>query len=224
MTQKQNVMTDNSVLDPRRLKMTFLSALFHATFWLVVFSFTDHPVEEWPAAIATLYTVWLISINAIVYSAAMAAKYFERKLRTLVDKLDLDLDANDYGSLPDNSKYFIIPLIGFMVLALGLSLSTSSTILTALGFAALPNSLPIVGIGLAVLGVSFVAVLVGLWIVALRVAKNLASHLERTVAIEVTLPEPSSPKRTRLLDRIARIFAALSRNLGSRALSYRLLI
>ena len=221
MTQKQIGMRDNRVLDPRRLTLTFVSAIFHATLWLVVFSLTEHPVEEWPAAIATLYTVWLISINAIVYSAAVAARYLECKLRTLIDKLDLDPDAKDYSNLPDNPWYFIVPLIGFMILALGLSLSASSTVLTTLGFAALPNSFLIIGIGFAVLGVSFVVVLIGLSIVALNVAKKLVSYKEQTVAGEVVLHEPSSPKRAMLLDRIARTFTALSKNLGNRAFNYR---
>ena len=181
MTRESEGMVKITVLDSRSLLQATLSAVIHASVWLIVLGvFTDHPIEEWVVAIGAIYTIWLIAINSIIFLFGMLGRYFTSRFSTIIEKLDVDPDDEDYRELSNKSWLYWVPVAALIMTAQGISLATASSALAAMGFVSLPIWFQLVGIGMVVLGMCVLVALVGLSFAVIALAEGFISLKEET--------------------------------------------
>ena len=218
MNRESERMMKITVLDPRSLLQATLSAIIHASVWLIVLGvFTDHPVEEWVVAIGAIYTIWLISINSIIFLFGMLGRYFTSRFSTIIERLEIDPEDEDYRELSNKAWLYLVPVAALSMTALGISLATASSALTAMEFVGLPAWFQLVGIGMVVLGMCVLVPLIGLSLAVIALAEGFISLKEETELQQ----EPAAVDAQTRRNRLVRVFPVVSLDFGDWVARYR---
>ena len=189
-------MINRNPLPFRELKLAFV----YATFWVLLLWVTQHPLDEWAATVAVLYTAMLLSKEIVPWTAAYASKRLAGYGKRVLQKYGITVSEQSADTAGHRSVWPVrIAILAVLTFAFGVALIAGFFVMAQLELTPLAGYLRWTAWGILAFGTLGLTLTLGIPTLVFALAdirrKDLGTKIARAHAIAEGLAQTRAWRR-----------------------------